>query len=322
ISELSNSPQGVTASTPAGKYSITKSDGDNQIVVVNTYSEPMTSLVNIFETTNPASDIGINFTISTFPAGATGWELTLLSTNTNSDGLAGTQLKLGNIPAEYGVTATCNSCEASASSVTFTCCGKLKNDDFKQSDTRWATHPYNTQTPTYTKTIGRAGCALSALATLVNYYSETFPELNISMTNPKILNDIAEYYALPKRFNKNHDLNFLIIESTNVSNGKINFIKDSPYTVSKYTMAGLRNLIDSDLKENLPVIAVVRRENKNKTKVWKHFILIIGKCGNEYIISDPGNLIGKTFTPEKTITITKDKSTAGPLIDIRRFKKK
>ncbi|MCK4798109.1 MAG: hypothetical protein KAT05_12055, partial [Spirochaetes bacterium] len=174
---------------------------------------------------------------------------------------------------------------------------------------------------TYTKNIGRVGCALSSLSTLVNYYAETFPELNISTTNPKILNDIAEYYALPKRFNKNHDLNFLIIESTNVSNGKIDFINDSPYKTPKYTISKLRDMIDGDLKKKLPVIAVVRRENKNKTQVWKHFITIVGKCGNKYVISDPGNIMGQTFTPENTITLS-NKSTAGPLMDIRRFKKR
>ncbi|MEA3307518.1 MAG: hypothetical protein U9Q34_07015 [Elusimicrobiota bacterium] len=80
-------------------------------------------------------------------------------------------------------------------------------------------------------------------------------------------------------------------------------------------------MIDSDLKEKLPVIAVVRRKNKSKSKVWKHFVVIIGKCGNKYIISDPGNLIGKTFIPENTITLG-NQSAVGPLLDIRRFKKK
>ena len=318
-SGLSNSPKGITTAVPTEKYEISLSTGDWQIVTISTWSAPLVSFVKIFGTTNPAREIGVSFIVSTYPAGAEGYDLTILSTNTNSHGFAETQLKLGNIPAEYGVTATCASCEASSATVTFTCCGKLPNDDFKQYDVRWATHPYNTQTPTYTKTLQRAGCAVSVLSTLINHYAETFPELNIPTTTPKALNDVAENQLVPKGFDKRHDLNFLVIESTNVSNAKINFVNDSPYTVSEYTIAGLRNLIDSDLKNKLPVIAAVKRTKNDK--VWKHFVVIIGKCGNKYIVSDPGNLIGTFFIPEDAITLN-DNSTFGPLNDIRRFKKK
>ena len=100
ISELSNS---VAAKT-LGLYAIrVSSSTETQIVVVNSYSESMRSFVNIFGSTKPASEIAVNFTISTYPIGSIGYELTVLSTNTNSNGFAKTQLKLGDIPAEYGV---------------------------------------------------------------------------------------------------------------------------------------------------------------------------------------------------------------------------
>jgi hypothetical protein len=315
VSDRSNSPSGITVAIPKDKYEIRRSTGEPEIVVVNTYSNPLVSRVNIFGTTNPATGIGVDFSVSTFPAGAS----LSKSSETTVNGMADVILKLGNIPAEYNVTATCNSCEPSSNTVTFTCCGKLKNDDFKQGDPRWATHPYNTQTPTYTKTLGKVGCALSVLATLINYYSETFPELTISATNPKSLNDIAENQIVPKMFDKKHNLDFMVTESTNASNAKIDFITDAPYDASEYTIAGLRNLIDSDLKNKLPVIATVLR--KKDKEVWKHFVLIVGKCDNKYVVSDPGSLIGATFIPEDTITL-KDDSTFGPLSDIRRFKKK
>ncbi|MBU4444290.1 hypothetical protein KJ656_04295, partial [bacterium] len=212
---------------------------------------------------------------------------------------------------------------------TTTCVG-FPNDDFKQSDTRWATHPYNTQTPTYTKTIGRAGCALSALATLVNYYSETFPELNISMTNPKILNDIVEHQIVPKTNGfYNHDIKFTVIESTNVSNAQI--ILNGTYNYSpplnSITKSELRNIIDSDLNENLPIIVRVYRSwinpNTNNKEEWHHFVLIVGKCGDKYIMSDPGSNTRVLLNPVDSVMInTTTQSMFGPIDSIRRFKKK
>ena len=63
--------------------------------------------------------------ISTLPVGATGQSPTKSREPTGPQGLAAVLLKLGDIPAEYGATAACDSREAAASSVTFTCCGKL-----------------------------------------------------------------------------------------------------------------------------------------------------------------------------------------------------
>lgn len=117
VSGLSNSPKGITASVPQEKYSISRPPGQPELVVVNTQSNPFVSLVNIFGTTNPASGVAVSFAISVSPEGAIGQELTVLSTNTDSNGFAETRLKLGNIPAEYGVTATCASCEASSNTV-------------------------------------------------------------------------------------------------------------------------------------------------------------------------------------------------------------
>ena len=169
ISELSNSVEVKTLNL----YGISVfSPIETQIVEVNSSTEPLVSFVNIFGSTNPAINIGIDFSISTFPVGAIGQELTKSSDSTNENGLADVQLRLGDIPAEYGVTATCLSCVPESSSVTFTCCGKLPNDNFSQSYVSawsyncYARHDCNIEPKT---TIGYLGCAPTALGTLINY---------------------------------------------------------------------------------------------------------------------------------------------------------
>jgi hypothetical protein len=320
ISALSNSPKGITAAVPKDRYEIFGST-EPTIVVVNTYSPLLVSSVNIFGTTNPASGIGVDFTISTFPVGATGQELTK-SSETTVNGLANVLLKLGNIPAEYGVTATCASCEVSSRTVTFTCCGKLPNDDFKQYDVRWATHPYNTQTPTYTKTLRRAGCAVSALSTLINHYAEILPGLEISTTNPQKLNDVLETKMNPKGFDFNHDIDFMLVKSTSVSNGKIKYIQqmDYAYPLTDISIQKMRALIDKDIRNGSPVIVAVRRSNETETQKWKHFMLIVGKCGVKYIVSDPASMVGVLFDPTEKIKL-QDKSFIGPVVSVRRFSK-
>ena len=115
------------------------------------------STVTIYGTPTPAQNIPVNFTISTYPAGATGQELTIISTRTNPNGQAITRLRLGNIPAEYGVTATCSDCVPEFSSVTFTCCGKLHTDEFRQGDNRWGDIQLGNHPPHYFLSLTESG---------------------------------------------------------------------------------------------------------------------------------------------------------------------
>lgn len=242
---------------------------------------------------------------------------------TNGGGLSSNTLMINQVPPyEYRITAICNECRAQMSSVTFTCCGKLPNDDFKQYDVRWKYELYNTTTPLYQKTIGQVGCALTAMATLINYYARNFPELNISATNPKDLNDILENRLNPKGYNSNHDIDFTYIKSKSISNGKIIYLqrKDYSYPLSESSIQEIHALIDEDLTNNLPVIIVVRRTNENETEEWKHFMLVVGKCRDKYIISDPASLVEELFDIKERIKL-KNKSFIGPVIGIRRFSK-
>ena len=98
ISGLSNSPQVVTTSVPKDKYELSGSTVP-VIVPVNAWSAPLASLVNIFGSTIPAREIGVDFTISTYPAGAAGFFLSKSSEATNPQGQADVLLRLGDIPA-------------------------------------------------------------------------------------------------------------------------------------------------------------------------------------------------------------------------------
>jgi len=309
------------------RYSITADTFTPKIAYVNEYTEPLISTVTIYGTTNPVKEIPVNFTISTYPAGATGQELTIISTRTNQNGQAMTQLKLGNIPAEYGVTAFCPSCIPEFSSVTFTCCGKLKTDDFKQFDERWkseyydnicSTEPagtgryrpvYSCDDPIFDKpeyrdkkyqfTIWGKGCALSALATLINYYKDKY-NLPISSTTPKDLNNwLSENYSPKKEacFDKNGNLNFYCINS--YTNGKVEFL--GFMDIIDYNREQLINQTNNDINAGLPVILKISNPI--------HYILVIGKCGVGFIVSDPEGKIS-IYDPRGNRSI----------IGIRRFK--
>lgn len=248
--------------------------------------------MTIASTTNPASNISINFTISAYPAGAEGQMLTKSSETTNIQGLADVQLKLGDIPAEYGVTVICPQCVPEYSSVTFTCCGKLPNDHFSQSGVpEWSYDCYNGYTGDCGKnrtTIGWKGCALTALANLINYYARGYPELNISVTNPGMLN---EYLNKNKGYDDKKDVNFKrIFEYTN---GKVSYkarydLKDS------IKRNDIVNLLNNEILNKRPVIAVIKKEDGKF-----HYILVTGKCGDKYIISDPAGGKERLYDPNE-----------------------
>ncbi len=343
ISGLSNSPKGVTSA--AQKYRISISSFGWQIVAISTWSAPMESLVTVLGTTLPVAGLGLDFSISTFPAGATGQELSKSSETTRA-GLADVLLKLGNIPAEYGVTATCRDCDASASTITFTCCGKLPNDDFKQSSSTWAresydgicyvstatarSRAYNCKTTVMpgvamsSFTIQQKGCAMTAMATAINYYANTYPDLGLSTTTPADLNG-----KLKKLGREGYDLmgetKFTAIKI--ISNAQI--VNDPSINISSSSPLNARNValesVRSNLKNGNPVIIKLQHVTKrnNKTSFGTHFVLAIGLCENKYIISDPGNVLQTTLLdPNETVVLNSTTgNTIGPVIGIRSFHK-
>ena len=284
ISELSNSLSAKTLDL----YTIRAfSPIETQLVTVGSTTAPMKSLVNIFNTTNPASGIRVDFSISTFPAGAEGQKLTVLSTNTNSNGFAETQLKLGDIPAEYGVMATCKSCIPEQSTVTFNCCGKLPNDHFSQKGvTAWsfdcyARHDCSIEPKT---TIGYLGCGSTSLGTLINYYSDNV-HTTIPRTNPGQLNTYLRELPNYQGYNVDNDVDFNAIES--YSNGLAFYI--GRYDVGKYhSEETLLTMANDMILMGEPIML----------RIGGHFVLAIGKCGDSYIVADPIGGVERLYNPD------------------------
>ncbi|NLI10039.1 MAG: hypothetical protein GX447_04725 [Elusimicrobia bacterium] len=286
------------AEAEKSKYAINKAAGDNQIVEVNAMTEPMVSFVTISGTTNPAHNIPVDFTVSNYPFNSTGQMLTKISETTDANGLADVRLRLGNIPAEYNMTAVCQSCMPEQNSVTFTCCGKLPNDDFKQFDVRWATVAYTNKD----NTISAAGCAISSLATLINYYSEY--DNTISSTTPKELNEYLT--GLGRRGYERGNVKWNSIET--FSNNKIRFVDliDVSTVSPVVTISDLMEKIDDELLSKRPVVLRIRGYESPT-----HFILAVGKCNERYVISDPGSNIRILYNPN---------GTEHSLLGIRRFR--
>jgi hypothetical protein len=257
------------------------------------------STVTIYGTTTRVQNIPVNFTISTYPAGAEVFSLSKSSETTNNQGIADVQLKLGNIPAEYGVRAECPSCVPEFSSVTFNYCGKLKTDDFKQFDDRWATNIYDNTT----NTIRAKGCVVTSLATLINYYHKEYDNL-ISSTTPAELNEYL--INLGRRGYSSGNVKWNAVEI--FSNNRIRFVDliDISTITPIVTIGDLIEKIDNELLSKRPVVLRIKGYESPS-----HFILAIGKCNGNYIILDPGSAIRVLYNPN-------DKEH--PLLGIRRFR--
>jgi len=327
VSGRSNSPKGITEAVSAKKYSLSGSTGSPELVVTNTYSPPLVSLVKISGTTIPAAGIGVDFRISSYPGTALGQSLSKSSETTDSQGVADVSLKLGNIPAEYGVTAACGSCEPSASSVTFTCCGKLPNDDFKQFDVKWATDAYNSicstvpasstsyrpvyscgnaifNNPKYRKyefSIAAKGCGLSVLATLINHYRNAY-DLPIAPVTPEGLNGYLNSNA-----GYDDDGSVFFNKVADWSNNRLVYVEpkiDIGQLVdsTRITRSALMHLVETEILSKRPVVIRIASG---------HFMLVVGLCEGNYIVSDPGTARRYMYDPMGT----------SKLVGVRRFKK-
>jgi len=250
---------------------------------------------------------------------------------TSGGGISSNTVMINQVPPyEYSLTAICNECIPESSSVTFTCCGKLKTDEFKQNDDRWKYELYNTTTPTYQRTIGEVGCALTSMATLINYYAKTYPGLNIPLTDPEVLNEILKEI---NGFDGSHNVDFKTIYDINISKNKLKLYKKFDFNIIISTIGSylsetdalkVRSIIDNELTNLRPVIikvyrAIIRGTDK---KEWSHFMLVVGKCGDKYIVSDPGSRYRIFIIPFSSISIDGDpKNIIGPINGIRLFEK-
>ncbi|MEW5905787.1 MAG: hypothetical protein AB1734_03295 [Elusimicrobiota bacterium] len=274
-----------TEPTAGGGNTIAKRDGDAPVLAdTGVLSGPLVSYVT-GAGGDAASGVDLSFSITRYPPGATGQELTKAGERTSADGLADVQLRLGNIPAEYDVRAECASCDPEAGSVTFTCCGKLPNDRFSQSGQAWSPTCYanNDCRIDPDATIGWRGCALTSLATLINYYSDSVHPV-MPRTDPGDLNTYLRGLPVPDGYDSNNDVNFRAIESYSV--GRVSFV--GSYDVGKYYSAeSLLDLSDGLIRSGMPLIF----------RVEGHFVLVIGKCGDNFIVADPAGGQERLYDP-------------------------
>ncbi|MEW5950741.1 MAG: C39 family peptidase [Elusimicrobiota bacterium] len=264
------------AEAEKSKYAINKAAGDNQIVEVNAMTEPMVSFVTISGTTNPAHNIPVDFTISKYPFNSTGQMLTKTGETTDANGLADVRLRLGNIPAEYTVTANCDECVPEFATVNFTCCGKLHTDEFKQNDDRWGDNILGGKPPAYK--IRQTGCALTSVANLINFYAAI--STSIARTDPGILN---EEMIKKGGYNNNDDVLWdRVLRFTN------NLVVNTEILDADYgdTIEDMLLKINEDLLDSLPVIVKVEKPLFNRKRKM-HFMLLVGICGEKYIVVDP-----------------------------------
>ncbi|MEW5905789.1 MAG: hypothetical protein AB1734_03305 [Elusimicrobiota bacterium] len=193
----------------------------------------------------------LSFSITRYPPGATGQELTKAGERTSADGLADVQLRLGNIPAEYDVRAECASCDPEAGSVTFTCCGKLPNDRFSQSGQAWSPTCYanNDCRIDPNATIGWRGCALTSLATLINYYSDSVHSV-MPRTDPGDLNTYLRGLPGSHGYTQENDVNFAAIGR--YSSGLVSFV--DRYDVGRHSEESLLDMADGLIRSGVPLI--------------------------------------------------------------------
>lgn len=280
-----------SSGTASGNLSI-KEDTDHQIVEVGTaLTLPLTALIRDASSA-PAS--GVTATFSVVPG--SGGVVSQLSPASGPNGEIQANFTLGTLPLEYKIDCACPTCGPSGSSVTFRACGKLPVPDMNQGDSPWADDPYDdwcrvavsskgvtcdTSNPpvgAVAYKIRSKGCALSAMADVINYYRDNYG-LSYASTTPRDLNqylrDNSSYREGNVRFDDVED--YSVGQSRRLCYQGRRDLSDTPHQT-------LLEQIDRDLERGNPVILRV-----TSTSNPAHFVVAIGKCGAVYLVSDPGS---------------------------------
>ncbi|MGC8729310.1 MAG: C39 family peptidase, partial [Elusimicrobiales bacterium] len=274
---------------PGSVYKIYKdTTTEMQIIETGGWSQPYKVYVKD-GSNNPVSGIRINYEADMPAISEKFVEFT------DNLGVSSNRIKIGDKPLDYYLTARCMDCVSEQNSVRFSCCGKLKNDHFSQSGQSWSPICYanNNCQINPNATIGWRGCALTALATLINYYSDNvYP--TIPRTDPGSLNNYLRGLPIPQGYNERNDVNFDSIEQ--YSDGAMRYINNESDNIrGNITQQVLLKRANSELLAGRPVIfRIFRGDNRY------HFVVVIGKCGNNYIIADPAGGIERLYNPNET----------------------
>ncbi|MGC8729108.1 MAG: C39 family peptidase [Elusimicrobiales bacterium] len=187
------------------------------------------------------------------------------------------------------LTAKCVDCVVEQNSVRFTCCGKLANDHFSQSEVdQWSYDcyaNYEGDCPGNKTSIGFRGCALTSLATLINYYAKEYPELNITPTEPGKLN---KWLRDNEGYDENNNVRFWLFY--NYTRGILDYINDDSCNLGDEGCETKRKIIDKmnlELMNKRPLILKIEYSG------FSHYVITTGKCENKYVISDPAG--GKEY---------------------------
>ncbi|MBI3754964.1 MAG: C39 family peptidase [Deltaproteobacteria bacterium] len=237
---------------------------------------------------SPQSGIGIDWQVTNQPTGA-GASVTPTSSATDSAGLASSTMKLGSLPGDYIVNATCSQC-TSGSPQTFTATAKCQDvPQYHQDD---YSDPYDSICKDYTNLtssgapgvkacgpsdetwkIKAKGCMLTNMAMILARYGTSFDPgtLNNAMTS-----DIDGY-------TEDGDVKLQLPDV--VTGTQIKYIEDSAYEGDfnrKITVP--KSLMDDYFKKCMPVIVQVY----NSLTKSMHWVVVTGKNGDDYTINDPG----------------------------------
>jgi hypothetical protein len=173
-------------------------------------------------------------------------------------------------------------------------CAPLETDNFKQCNVTWKDEVYDNIPP---ETICTKGCALTSLSMLNNYYYRASQQVSITSTTPNELN----------RFLIDHGTagytigGSVLFSGIELLNGEIEYIGRFDLG-NPWIDKDLLNFMDEDLKAKRPVICHVKP---------KHFVLVTGKCGSDYVINDPAS---------QTRNIISAANLSSELIGLRRFR--
>lgn len=277
-----------TASTATSRLSINAMT-DGQIGEVNA-NLPLQLEVRVLDASSaPVAGVPVIFSVSSQPA--TGARASVTPGNTQStlpDGRASTSLKVGGLPLDYQVTCNCPTCGPTGSSVTFTACGKLGTSEFRQGDDRWRATTLGNHAPH--NSIGRVGCALSSVANLINFYNAAGS--SAVRTDPLQLNtDMISQggYDGADDVRWSEVVNFVETPITSTADREI-----KPGT----TRADLISDIDADVAQGRPVI--IQGEHPPAGSRKYHFMLVVGKCGAQYVVADPNSPTGnRLYNPNE-----------------------
>ncbi|MBI4656354.1 MAG: C39 family peptidase [Elusimicrobia bacterium] len=263
---------------PKKIITLNKWSGDKQIGVVNKpLTNPLIVRTSDQITNTPVSDIEINFQIQA-PSGSTGQVVNPAKTSTDINGFGQTTATLGNKQGDYTITA--NSPVTIPPSVEFKACGRLDVPHYSQLDSRWGDIIYDEAWDIWPwNKIKNQGCALTAATMVSNYYTKPHD----FQTDPGKLNSdlIASKGYTSSLFHP--------------SGGKIKWDVVACLSKSMFfdyassgdkgrdlTEQGIRNLIETKLKGNNPVIAEMKG-----VIAEHHYTVITAKCEDGWIAQDP-----------------------------------